>query len=34
MTLLGWVFMACSWFFILALSSFCFYKIFSKKKLD
>jgi len=30
----GWFFMIASWTFILALSAFCFYKIFTKKKVD
>jgi len=34
MTVQGIVFMALSWTFILALSVFCFYKIFSKKDID
>ena len=30
----GWLFLVLSWGFIIALVIFCFYKIFSKKKLN
>jgi glycerol uptake facilitator-like aquaporin len=30
----GWIFLALSWGFIIALVAFCFYKVFSKKELD
>lgn len=30
----GWIFMALSWGFIIGLAVFCFYKIFSKKKVE
>lgn len=30
----GWLFLLASWGFITGLVIFCFYKIFSKKKLD
>jgi glycerol uptake facilitator-like aquaporin len=33
MTLAGWVFLGLSWGFIIVLSVFCFYKVFSKKEL-
>ncbi len=34
MTTSGWLFMAGTWGVILALTVFCFVKIFSKKKMD
>jgi hypothetical protein len=30
----GWLFLLASWGFIAGLVIYCFYKIFSKKKLD
>jgi len=30
----GWVFLILSWGAIIALVAFCFYKIFTKKKVD
>jgi len=30
----GWAFLVLSWGFIVTLVAFCFYKIFSKKKVD
>ncbi len=32
MTQYGWLFITFSWFGIIGLSVFCFYKIFSKKE--
>jgi len=29
----GWIFLAVSWGLLLALTAFCFYKIFRKKRL-
>jgi len=29
----GWAFLAISWIFIIALTVFCFYEIFTKKKI-
>jgi len=29
----GWVFLVVSWGFIIVLSAFCFYKVFSKREL-
>lgn len=29
----GWLFLCVSWLFIISLTAFCFYKIFSKKEL-
>ena len=34
MTPFGWMFMALSWSVIMGLASFCFFRIFSKKKID
>jgi len=34
MKISGWIFFAASWIFILALTAFCFYKVFTKKKID
>ena len=34
MKLSGWAFLIISWGFILSLLLFCFYKIFTKKKVD
>ena len=34
MRLSGWIFLILSWAFILALTAFCFYKVFTKKKVD
>jgi len=30
----GWMFLMVSWSFIIGLTLFCFYKVFTKKKLD
>jgi len=30
----GWIFLIISWAFILMLVSFCFYKVFTKKKVN
>jgi len=29
----GWIFLVTSWGLILGLTGFCFYKVFSKKKI-
>lgn len=34
MRLSGWFFLVMSWGFIIGLVVFCFYRIFTKKKLD
>jgi hypothetical protein len=34
MKISGWVFLAVSWAIIMGLTTFCFYKIFTKKKVD
>jgi len=34
MTIYGWVFITVSWFLILGLAAFCFYRIFRKKEID
>ena len=34
MKLSGWLFLLVSWGFIIGLTIFCFYKIFTKKKVD
>ncbi len=34
MRISGWVFLIASWTFILALTIFCFYRVFAKKKVD
>ena len=34
MRLSGWAFLILSWGFIIALTVFCFYKIFAKKKVE
>jgi hypothetical protein len=33
MSIGGWLFFIFSWFFIIGLTIFCFYKVFSKKEL-
>jgi len=33
MSLSGWIFMLASWIIIIGLSSFCFFRVFSKKEL-
>jgi glycerol uptake facilitator-like aquaporin len=30
----GWLFLACSWGFIVALVAFCFWKVFAKKRVE
>lgn len=34
MRLSGWIFLAASWGFIIGLAVFCFYRVFTKKKID
>jgi len=34
MRLSGWVFMLLSWGFIISLVTFCFCKVFAKKKIE
>jgi hypothetical protein len=34
MRLSGWIFLALSWGFILSLTAFCFWKVFTKKRVD
>jgi len=34
MRLSGWIFITISWTFILTLTTFCFYRIFTKKKIE
>lgn len=30
----GWAFLIASWAFIISLAAFCFYKVFTKKRVD
>jgi len=34
MRLSGWIFLVLSWAFISILTTFCFYKVFTKKKVE
>lgn len=34
MTTAGWFMMTVTWLLILGLTGFCFYKVFSKKKMN